>query len=84
MKRHLYDWLGIFVLDLSIFIENNSINNNYGHTTVDTLSGLIQVSTSIKRKRSDGRIHLAKVVQLSPESKSVGVEWNEHGEVKGK
>lgn len=46
--------------------------------------GLIQVSTSIKIKRSDGRVHLAKVVQLSPESKSVGVEWNEHGEVKGK
>ncbi len=84
MKRHLYDWLSIFDLDLSIFIENKSINNNYGHTTVDPLSGLIQVSTSIKRKRSDDRIHLAKVVQLWPESKSVGVEWNEHGEVKGK
>ncbi|UJR07702.1 hypothetical protein I4U23_011987 [Adineta vaga] len=53
-------------------------------TTVDPLFGLIQVSTSIKIKRSDGRVHLAKVVQLSPESKSVGVEWNEHGEVKGK
>ncbi|CAF1072579.1 unnamed protein product [Rotaria sp. Silwood1] len=53
-------------------------------TTVDPLFGLIQVSSSIKIKRSDGRIHLAKVVQLSPESKSVGVEWNEHGEVKGK
>ena len=51
---------------------------------MDPLFGLIQVSTSIKIKRSDGRIHLAKVVQLSPESKSVGVEWNEHGEVKGK
>jgi hypothetical protein len=53
-------------------------------TTVDPLFGLIQVSTSVKIKRSDGRIHLAKVVQLSAESKSVGVEWNEHGEVKGK
>jgi hypothetical protein len=53
-------------------------------TNFDPLFGLIQVSTSIKIKRSDGRIHLAKVVQLSPESKSVGVEWNEHGEVKGK
>jgi hypothetical protein len=52
--------------------------------TIDPLFGLIQVSTSIKIKRSDGRIHLAKVVQLSSESKSVGVEWNEHGEVKGK
>ncbi len=51
---------------------------------VDSLFGLIQVSTSIKIKRSDGRVHLAKVVQLTPESKSVGVEWNEHGEVKGK
>ena len=51
---------------------------------MDSLFGLIQVSSSIKIKRSDGRIHLAKVVQLSPESKSVGVEWNEHGEVKGK
>jgi hypothetical protein len=51
---------------------------------VDPLFGLIQISTSIKIKRSDGRTHLAKVVQLSPESKSVGVEWNEHGEVKGK
>ncbi len=84
MKRHLYDWLSIFVLDLSIFTENKSINNNYGHATVDSLSGLIQVSISIKRKRSDDRIPLAKVVQLSPESKSVGVEWNEHGEVKEK
>ncbi len=53
-------------------------------TTVDPLFGLIQVSTSVKIKRSDGRTHLAKVVQLSAESKSVGVEWNEHGEVKGK
>lgn len=44
----------------------------------------MNASLSIKIKRSDGRIHLAKVVQLSPESKSVGVEWNEHGEVKGK
>jgi kinesin family protein 2/24 len=52
--------------------------------TIDPLFGLIQVSSSIKIKRSDGRIHLAKVVQLSPESKSVGVEWNENGEVKGK
>ncbi|CAF3287970.1 unnamed protein product [Rotaria socialis] len=51
---------------------------------MDPMFGLIQVSSSIKIKRSDGRIHLAKVVQLSPESKSVGVEWNEHGEVKGK
>jgi hypothetical protein len=51
---------------------------------MDPLFGLIQVSSSIKIKRSDGRIHLAKVVQLSHESKSVGVEWNEHGEVKGK
>lgn len=51
---------------------------------MDPLFGLIQISSSIKIKRSDGRIHLAKVVQLSPESKSVGVEWNEHGEVKGK
>lgn len=53
-------------------------------TTVDPLFGLIQISSSVKIKRSDGRIHLAKVVQLSPESKSVGVEWNENGEVKGK
>jgi len=53
-------------------------------TTIDPLFGLIQVSSSIKIKRSDGRIHLAKVVQLSSESKSVGVEWIEHGEVKGK
>ena len=53
-------------------------------TSVDPIFGLIQISTSIKIKRSDGRVHLAKVVQLSPESKSVGVEWNEHGEVKGK
>ena len=52
--------------------------------TLDPIFGSIQVSTSIKIKRSDGRVHLAKVVQLSPESKSVGVEWNEHGEVKGK
>ncbi len=54
-------------------------------TTMDSLFGLIQVSTSIKIK-SDCRIHLAKVVPLcvSSESKSVGVEWNEHGEVKGK
>jgi len=51
---------------------------------MDPLFGLIQVSSSIKIKRSDGRVHLAKVVQLSPESKSVGVEWNEQGEVKGK
>ena len=51
---------------------------------MDPLFGLIQVSSSIKIKRSDGRVHLAKVVQLSAESKSVGVEWNEHGEVKGK
>jgi hypothetical protein len=51
---------------------------------MDSLFGSIQVSTSIKIKRSDGRVHLAKVVQLSSESKSVGVEWNEHGEVKGK
>jgi hypothetical protein len=51
---------------------------------MDPLFGLIQVSSSIKIKRSDGRVHLAKVVQLSPDSKSVGVEWNEHGEVKGK
>ncbi|CAF0901068.1 unnamed protein product [Adineta steineri] len=51
---------------------------------MDQLFGLIQVSSSIKIKRSDGRVHLAKVVQLSAESKSVGVEWNEHGEVKGK
>ncbi|CAF4793529.1 unnamed protein product [Rotaria sp. Silwood1] len=50
----------------------------------DSLFGLIQISSSIKIKRSDGRIHLAKVVQLSSESKSVGVEWNEQGEVKGK
>ena len=53
-------------------------------TTVDPLFGLIQISTSVKIKRSDGRVHLAKVVQLSAESKSVGVEWNENGEVKGK
>lgn len=51
---------------------------------MDPLFGSIQISSSIKIKRSDGRVHLAKVVQLSPESKSVGVEWNEHGEVKGK
>ena len=53
-------------------------------TTVDPLFGLIQVSKSVKIKRFDGRIHLAKIIQLSVESKSVGVEWNEHGEVKGK
>ena len=52
--------------------------------TVDPMFGLIQVSSSIKIKRSDGRIHLAKVVQLSPESKSVGDEWKENCEVKGK
>ena len=51
---------------------------------MDSLFGSIQISSSIQIKRSDGRIHLAKVVQLSPESKSVGVEWNENGEVKGK
>jgi hypothetical protein len=51
---------------------------------MDPLFGLIQISSSIKIKRSDGHVHLAKVVQLSPESTSVGVEWNEHGEVKGK
>ncbi|UJR38447.1 hypothetical protein I4U23_031115 [Adineta vaga] len=51
---------------------------------MDSLFGSIQASSSIKIKRSDGRVHLAKVVQLSAESKSVGVEWNEHGEVKGK
>ena len=51
---------------------------------MDPLFDLIQVSSSIKIKRADSRIHLAKVVQLSSESKSVGVEWNEHGEVKGK
>ncbi len=51
---------------------------------VDPLFGLIQVPSWIKIKRSDGRVHLAKVVQFSSESKSVGVEWNEHGEVKGK
>ncbi|CAF3438862.1 unnamed protein product [Rotaria socialis] len=53
-------------------------------TAVDPLFGLIQASSSIKIKRSDGRIYLAKVVQLSSESKFVGVEWNEHGEVEGK
>ncbi|CAF1681329.1 unnamed protein product, partial [Adineta ricciae] len=51
---------------------------------MDALFGSIQVSSFIKIKRSDGRVHLAKVVQLSSESKSVGVEWNEHGEIKGK
>ncbi|CAF3731611.1 unnamed protein product [Rotaria socialis] len=29
-------------------------------------------------------VFIAKVVQLSSESKFVGVEWNEHGEVEGK
>lgn len=52
--------------------------------SIDPLFGSIQVASSIKIKRSDGRVHLAKVVQLSPDSKSVGVEWNEQGEVKGK
>jgi hypothetical protein len=51
---------------------------------MDPLFGSIQISSSVKIKRSDGRVHLAKVVQLSPESKSVGVEWSENGEVKGK
>ncbi len=51
---------------------------------IDLLYGLLQVSSSIKIKRSDGPVDLAKVVQLSCESKSVGVEWNEHGELKGK
>jgi hypothetical protein len=36
-------------------------------TTVDALFGLIQVSTSVKIKRFDDRIHLAKLVQLSSE-----------------
>ena len=51
---------------------------------MDSLFGSIQISSAIQIKRSDGRIHAAKVVQLSLESKSVGVEWNENGEVKGK
>ncbi|CAF0727101.1 unnamed protein product [Didymodactylos carnosus] len=46
--------------------------------------GLIKMTTTIKIKRSDGRIHLAKVVQLNVESKSVGVEWTENNDVKGK
>ncbi|CAF1070137.1 unnamed protein product [Didymodactylos carnosus] len=46
--------------------------------------GLIKMPTTIKIKRSDGRIHLAKVVQLNLESKSVGVEWTENNDVKGK
>ena len=52
--------------------------------TIDPLFGFLQVSSLIKIKRSDGRIHLAKIVQLSSESKSVDVEWNQTGEVKGK
>ena len=41
-------------------------------TSVDPIFGLIQISTSIKIKRSDGRAHLAEIVQLSPESKIGG------------
>ena len=51
---------------------------------MDSIFGAIQLCSAIKIKRSDGRVHLAKVVQLSAESKSVGVEWNEGGETKGK
>jgi hypothetical protein len=74
----------IFVLDLSVFLENKNINNTKDPTIVDPLFGLIQVSSSIKIKRSGGRIHLSRIVQLSSESKSVGVKWKEHSEVKGK
>ena len=48
------------------------------------LFGSIQIGSTIQIKRSDGRVHLAKVVQLTPDSKSIGVEWSENGEVKGK
>ena len=51
---------------------------------MDPVFGAIQLCSAIKIKRSDGRVHLAKVVQLSEESKSVGVEWSEGGETKGK
>lgn len=51
---------------------------------MDPIFGAIELYSAIKIKRSDGRVHLAKVVQLSSESKSVGVEWNEGGETKGK
>jgi hypothetical protein len=77
-------YVNIFVLDLSVFLENKTINNTYNLTTVDPFFDLIQVSSSIKIKRSDGQIHLDKIVQLSSKSKSVSVKWNEHGEVKGK
>ena len=48
------------------------------------LFGSIQTGSTIQIKRSDGRVHAAKVVQLSPDSKSIGVEWSENGEIKGK
>lgn len=51
---------------------------------MDPIFGAIELYSAIKIKRSDGRVHLAKVVQLASESKSVGVEWNEGGETKGK
>jgi hypothetical protein len=40
---------------------------------MDRLFDVIQVLTSVKIKQSDGAVHLAKVVQLSSESKYVGV-----------
>ena len=51
---------------------------------MDPVFGAIQLYSPIKIKRSDGRVHPATVVQLSPDSKSVGVEWKEGGETKGK
>ena len=51
---------------------------------MDSIFGSIQVTSLVKIKRTDGRVHYAKVVQLSPQYKSVGVEWKENDEVKGK
>ena len=51
---------------------------------MNALFGLTEVSTSIKITRFDDPMHLAKMVQLLSESKSVGVEWNENDEMEGK
>ncbi len=64
-----------------IFIRKKRRNNVYNSGSI---IWLIQVSTLVKIKRSEGRIYLAKVIQISFESKSIGVEWNENGEVKEK
>jgi hypothetical protein len=64
-----------------IFIRKKRRNNVYKSGSI---IWLIQVSTLVKIKRSEGRIYLAKVIQISFESKSIGVEWNENGEVKEK